>query len=150
MNRLAGWSWFPWRRVSWILSLAAASLLVASMMAASRPGIETNRGGASPYTPTKGEWLCVFLNSRQALINSERVTDAVAVHYLYDLSKPDTIWIEVLPMEGASEKQLQRRAAQAEYEVIEAAKVYGWQNWLKVELDERKVTDRRTEDALIR
>jgi hypothetical protein len=119
-------------------------------MAASRPGNETDRGGASPYTPTRGEWLCVFLNSRQALINSERVPNAVAAHYLYDLSNPDTVRIEVLPTEGVSEEQVQRRAAQAKYEVSEAAKVYGWQNWLKVELDERKVTDRLSEDALTR
>ncbi len=92
----------------------------------------------------------MFLNSRQALINSERVPDAVAVRYFYDLSKPNTVRIEELPAEGVSEEQLQRRAAQAEYEVAEAAKVYGWQNWVKVELDEWKVTDRPTEDALIR
>jgi hypothetical protein len=56
--------------------------------------------------------------------------------------KPDTIRIQVIPFQGISEEQFQRRAAQAE--------VYGWQNWLKVELDERKVTDRLSEHALIR
>jgi hypothetical protein len=150
MKRLASWSRFPWRTAGWILSSAAATVVVATLMAASGPGNETDRGGASPYSPTRGEWLCVVLNSRQALFNSERVSNAVAVRYLYDLSRPDTVRIEVLTIDGASEEQLQRRAAQAKNEATEAAKVYGWQNWLKVELDERKVTDRLSEGALIR
>ncbi len=76
----------------------------------------------------------MVLNSRQALINSERVSDAVATHYLYDRSEPDTVRTEVVPVEGASEEQLQRRAAQAKNEVTEAARVHEWQNWVKVEI----------------
>ena len=134
MKRLASWSWLPWRTVGWILFCAAASVLF-NIYGSLSPRIRNrSRRRRSPYTPTKGEWLCVVLNSRQALINSERVSDAVATHYLYDRSEPDTVRTEVVPVEGASEEQLQRRAAQAKNEVTEAARVHEWQNWVKVEI----------------
>jgi len=156
MNALAVRSWFTRQKVVWMLSCGAAallvamSLLVATLVAASQSGPDKLRGGASSYTPTKGEWLCLFLNSRQALINSQRAIGGVAVHYLYDLSKPDTIQIKVLFGEGTSEEQVHRSAARAEYHATEAAKVHGWQDWLKIEREERKVTDMFASDALIR
>ena len=33
---------------------------------------------------------------------------------------------------------------------MEAAKHRGWQNWLKIEVDQQKLTERFTADALIR
>ena len=69
---------------------------------------------------------------------------------LYDLSKPDTLRIQVLRDEGTREEQVRRCVAQAEHEATETAKVHGWQNWLKIEREERKVTDRFAADALIR
>jgi len=133
-----------------MLSCGAASLFVATLVAASQTGFGKDRGGASPYTPTKGEWLCLFLNSRQALVNSQRAIGGVAVHYLYDSSKPDTIQIKVLFGEGISAEQVHRRAARAEYHAAEAAKVHGWQDWLKIEREERKITDMFAADAVIR
>jgi len=123
---------------------------VATLVSASQRGNDTKPGGGATYTPTKGEWLCLFLNSRQALVNSERVPGPVAAEYLYDLSKPDTVRIQLLFSEGANEAQLSRCAAQAERHAIEAAKVYGWQGWLKTEVGERKVTYRSSTDLLIR
>jgi len=111
------------------------------LVAASQRGTDTQRGGAAPYTPTKGEWLCLFLNSRQALVNSQRVTGVFAVRYLYDASKPDTIRIKVLFGEGINEEQVHRCGARAEHHATEAAKAYGWLDWLKIEHEERKVTD---------
>ncbi len=142
--------WFARRKVVWILSCAAASLLAATLLAAARPGPDTDRGGASPYTPTKGEWLCLFLNSRQALVNSQRAIGGVAVHYSYDLSEPDTLRIKVLFADGTSEEQVRRCAARAEHHALEAAKVHGWQNWLKIEREERKVADMFASDTLLR
>jgi len=133
--------WFARRKVVWILSCAAASLLTATLLAASQTGTDKDRGGASPYIPTKGEWLCLLLNSRQALVNSQRITGGVAVHYLHDLSKPDTIRIEVLYGGGTTAEQVHRYAARAEHHAIEAAREPGWLNWLKIEHEEQKVTN---------
>jgi hypothetical protein len=143
-------SWFAWRTVVWILSCGAALLLVATLYAASQRGTETDRGGASPYTPSKGEWLCVLLNSRQALMNSERVPRGVNVHYVYDLSKPDVLGIRLLYVEGTGKDQVRICAARAESYATEAARVYGWQNWLKIEFEERTITYLSHSDALIR
>jgi hypothetical protein len=150
MNASASRSWFARRTVVWIVACGAASLLVATLVAASPRGTDTERGGASPYTPTKGEWLCLYLNSRQALVNSQRTMGGVAVHYLYDLSNPDTVRIKVLFGDGISEEQVHRCAARAEHHATEVAKAHGWLDWLKIERDERKVTDMFASDASIR
>jgi hypothetical protein len=92
--------------------------------------------------------LCLFLNSRQALVNSQRTTGGVAVHYLYDSSKPDTLRIKVLFGEGTTAEQVHRCAARAEHHATEAAKAHGWLDWLKIEHEERKVTDMFASDAL--
>jgi len=150
MNASASRSWFAWRTVIWIVSCGAASFLVATLMAAPQRAADTERGGASPYTPTQGEWLCLFLNSRQALMNSERPPRGVDVHYLYDLSKPNVLRIELLYVEGTGKEQVHICAARAEQHATEAAKVYGWQNWLKIEFEERTITYLSRSDALIR
>lgn len=149
MNASASRLWFARRTVVWILACGAASFLAAMLVAASPRGTDTERGGASPYTPTKGEWLCLLLNSRQALVNRQRVTGGVVVRYLYDASKPDTMRIKVLFGEGTSEEQVHRYAARAEHHAIEAAKVHGWQSWLKLEHEQRKVTDMFASDTLL-
>ena len=71
------------------------------------------------------------------------------MHYLYDLSKPDTIRIELLFSEGVGQDQLHHCAAQAAGHVIETAKVHGWLNWVKVETEQRKVSDLYVSDRLI-
>jgi hypothetical protein len=141
MNVSASPSRLPGKIAVWFACCGAASLLLATLVGASQPGTDSERGGASPYTPTKGEWLCLLLNSRQALANSQRVTGVVAARYVYDSSKPNTIRIEVLFGEGTSREQVQRCRVRAEHRAVEAAKAHGWQDWVKIEHEERKVTD---------
>ena len=107
MNALTTESWFVRRGVIWILSCGAASLLAATLVAASQRESGTDRRSAAPYTPTRGEWLCLLLNSRQALVDSQRrASGGVSVHFVYDPSKPDTIRIESLFEDGVSEEQV--------------------------------------------
>ncbi len=132
---------FDWRWAIWLLSCGAMTLFVATAVTASqRDGNFLDRSGAAPYTPTRGEWLCVLLNARQSLANSEQMRRGSVVHYLYDRSKPDVILVQVLADEGATKEQIHRRAAHAEIQAREAAKIYGWQDWLQVEHDEQKLT----------
>jgi hypothetical protein len=58
--------------------------------------------------------------------------------------------IVVRAREGISPEHVHRYAARAEYHAMEAAKVHGWQNWLKIETDEQKRSDLAAADALIR
>lgn len=150
MNRSASRSWFAGRTVVSIVSFVAASLLIATFVAASHAGAGVVQGGASPYVPTKGEWLCLLLNSRHALMNSERVPGAITVHYLYDSSNPDTLRIKVLYGGGTSDEQVRSYEAQAEQDVREAAAVRGWQDWLKIERRTEQVSNRAISDTLIR
>ncbi len=43
MNASASRSWFAWRTVVWIVSCGAASLLVATLIAAPQRGMDTDR-----------------------------------------------------------------------------------------------------------
>jgi hypothetical protein len=92
----------------------------------------------------------MFLNSRQALVNSERAPTGLAVHYLYDSSRPDVLRIQMLYPEGTQEQQVDQCLDRAESRTIETAKVYGWQSWLKVERERRHIAYRYNVDALIR
>ncbi len=111
MNASTSWFRFPRRVVGWMFACVAASLLIATIGVAAQSGGVVVHEGASPYTPTKGEWLCVNLNSRQALINSELARSGVGVRYLYDVSKPDSIQIEVLFCQGTRDEQVKRWGA---------------------------------------
>jgi hypothetical protein len=150
MNTSASWLRFAWRAAEWILVCSAASLLVVTLVAASESGTAADHEGASPYTPRKGEWLCLFLNSRQALVNSELARSGIGVNYFYDLSKPDSIQIEVLYCQGTRDEQVQRWEALAKRRATEAAKIHGWQNWLKIEFTKQKVVGIDASDVLIR
>lgn len=150
MNRSAIQSWLVSRATMRSLLWIATPLLLATFVAASQSGSDADRGGASPYSPTRGEWLCLVLNARQALANSERASSGVVVHYLYDKSKPDTIRIKLLYGDGISESQVHCRASRADRQATEAAETHGWQGWLKIEHEEKKVADLFISEALMR
>jgi len=66
------------------------------------------------------------------------------------LSKPDVLRIRLLYVEGTGKDQVHICAVRAEQHAIEAAKVYGWQSWLKIEFEEQTVTYLSHSDPLIR
>jgi len=138
------------RRTAVSVLLGGVVALFVATLTASQNGAGIDRGGASPYVPTKGEWLCLLLNSRQALVNSGRAWSGVTAHYLYDQSKPDTIRIQVRFTEGIGEEQANRCLVRAEQHAIEAAKVHGWQDWLKIEREKQRISDAYASDALMR
>ena len=122
MNATTSRSWLAWRFLGRLLLGTAALFLLATVLAASQQSKDHSRsGGGSPYTPTKGEWLCLLLNARQALLNSERTGAGVAPHYLYDRSNPDTIRVQVAFGEGVDPHQVRLCENRAEQQVLEAA-----------------------------
>jgi hypothetical protein len=125
------------RRVFWgtILVLALAAVVT------SVTGGEPDRGGRVPYTPTQGEWLCMNLNMDQALADSEAIaTSGVYVRYVYDKSNPDTIQITLVYGPSGTNSELQARAAAAEKHVHDVARLHGWEQWVKVEFKEEKIS----------
>jgi hypothetical protein len=141
---------FDRRKTVWILSCGAATLFAAAVVAAAQRSGEADRGGATLYTPTRGEWLCILLNSRHALANSEQIPRELVVHYSYDRSKPNVIGVNVLLTDRVSDKeQVRRCTVRAEEHAIATAKIYGWQDWLKVEHRAKVYTDDSATGSLI-
>jgi hypothetical protein len=132
--------------------ILAGGLLLVLVMAIAFPlsGDEPDSGGAARYTPTKGEWLCLFLNVRQALVNSEQIPTETAVRYLYDHSRPNTIRVEVLCSETTPKEFVRHRATEAEREVQSAAQAYNWHKWLKIETTQRQVANLPASELLLR
>lgn len=141
---------FRWRMLGWVLSCIALSLLLAPIVAASQHGVIPDQDGAASYIPTRGEWLCLVLNTQRALTNSEHTPRVSVIHFLYDRSRPNVVVIQVLSDLGANREQVRRCTARAERQAAEAAKTYGWQGWLKIEREEQQLTDVSTLKGLIR
>jgi len=118
------------KRWPWALGLAVAMLALAGSLS----GSDVNQGGAASYTPTQGEWLCLMLNTQEALFASEQQPDSVAVRYVYDRSQPNKLGIAILYGAHVSALEVQRQVRAAQQHAMELAKLHGWDSWLKLEL----------------
>jgi hypothetical protein len=125
-------------------------VLVVASLATAMSGSEADREGAAPYTPTRGEWLCLVLNTQRALVNSEQEPLDVHVRYLYDRAKPNTIQVELLFRPDLPEVELRRRAEEAQRHAKEAAKTHGWDGWLKIEFKETQLAGPPTWENIYR
>jgi hypothetical protein len=119
-----------WKRWPWALGLAVAMLALAGPLS----GSDVNREGAAPYTPTQGEWLCLMLNTQEALFASEQQPDSVAVRYVYDRSQPNKLGIAILYGAHVNALEVQRQVRASQQRAMELAKLHGWDGWLKLEL----------------
>ena len=88
--------------------------------------------GQQPYTPTRAQWLAVILNSTNTISNPIPHM-GLSVVYASD-SKRDTIKIIFKHPKKLSEDQVHRLIEQQKNLVLKAAKVYGWDSWLKIEV----------------
>jgi len=119
---------FRGRVTRWAVAAALAAAAAVFLGAS-----EANRG-ASSYTPTQGEWLCMSLNIDELF--SETYRSPVVVRYLYDLARPDTIEIRVsYPPQLVTPEAVRMRVAQARLRTMEAAESRGWDVWLKLEVN---------------
>src|SRR6516225_8404342 len=105
--------------VVWFLSCGAMSVFVTAVFAAAQCG---GSGGAGPYSPTRGEWLCVLLNARQALANSEQIPHEMLVHFFYDRSTPNVVYVKVLADKTSDKAVVRRYLARAKERAIATAK----------------------------
>ena len=122
---------FASRGLLWKASTAvalAAAVVVAVM------GADQSERGSSPYTPTKGEWLCMSLNVQQALIGGYGDTGDILVTFAYSPAKPDTITVVVqFSREAGHRGSDPRQTAYAERQVMAAVELKGWDSWVKIE-----------------
>jgi hypothetical protein len=135
---------------SWKLFWTAALLVVVIGVAVPMWGGDAGREGASSYTPTQGEWLWLLLSTERAVVDSEQEPANIAVRYLYDRSKPNTIVIELLFLPDVINADVQNRAAVARQHAFDLAKRRGWDKWLNVEFRETKLSAPPAMEALIR
>lgn len=121
--------WLPGGLMWRVLAAVALAAMFAVLMGAD----ETERGD-SPYTPTKGEWLCLNLNLGETF--AETFRSAVVVRYAYDPAKPDTIEIRVSYAPHLLSPEAVRLAiARAKNNARQAAERKGWDSWLKIEVN---------------
>jgi hypothetical protein len=126
------------QRWPWALGLTLVVLALAGPLS----GGEVQNGGAAPYTPTQGEWLCLLLNTQEALFASEQQPDDVAVRYVYDRSQPNKIQIMLLYGSQVNALEVRRQAHAAEQHAIDLAKARGCDKWLKLDLTRTKLPGR--------
>jgi hypothetical protein len=119
----------------------AAAGVVAAALASIAMGADSKSGGAAPYSPTQGEWLCMLLNMDEAAADEMQFPQGVGIRYRYDHDQPDTIEIDVLYNVNVGAAERQNRAKHAERQARELAKLRGWDGWLKLEVKEAKVTN---------
>ena len=88
--------------------------------------------GQQPYTPTRSQWLAVILNSTN-IISNPIPHQGLSVVYVPD-SKKDTIKIIFEHPKELTQDQVDGLIEQQKSRVLAAAKVYGWDSWLKIEV----------------
>ena len=88
--------------------------------------------GQQPYTPTRAQWLSVILNSTN-IISNPIPHKGISVVYVPD-SKRDTIKIIFEHPKELSQDTIDTLIAQQKDLVLDAAKLYGWDSWLKIEV----------------
>ena len=92
--------------------------------------------GQQPYTPTRAQWLSVILNSTN-IISNPVPHKGLSVVYASD-SKRDTIKIIFEHPKELSQDMVDTLIAQQKSLVLNTAKHYGWDSWLKIEVDVKR------------
>ena len=88
--------------------------------------------GQQPYTPTRAQWLAVILNSTN-ILSSPIPHGGFSVKYVPDSTR-DTIKIIFQHPKDLSQETVDGLIAQQKNLVLKAAKVHGWDSWLKIEV----------------
>ncbi|MEE8453066.1 MAG: hypothetical protein V3R99_14165 [Thermoguttaceae bacterium] len=124
------------RKRRWPLggSVVAAVALLMILSPAANGADDPGRGG-DPYIPSQAEWLCLTLNVDDAVNAIYRSAGDIAIRYVWDESRPDTVEIFLsYPSKLVGPRAVEVRAEQAKSRLLEAAGRRGWRSWLKMEV----------------
>ncbi len=100
------------------------------------PKVNTTVGktqGDMPYTPTKLEWLALQLN-----ILAGYQTENIDIDYI-EVKNKDTIVIHIGYSPNTSAEILTLAEKASKDAVRRLAKLYGWDNWVKIDLQKNVV-----------
>ena len=92
--------------------------------------------GLHIYTPTRLEWLAVMLNTLFQYDNLS--SDGFALYYI-GLNDGETIRIVVRYNANVNENLMDQKILVAKEAILRYAKVYGWESWIKTEVDIEEV-----------
>lgn len=124
------------RKCPWLLggSAVVAAVLLMILSAAANGADGPGRGG-DPYRVSQAEWLCLTLNVEQTVNAIYRSPGDVAIRYVWDESRPDTVDIVIsYPPRLVGPRAVEVRAEQAKNRLLEAARRRGWDSWLRMEI----------------
>ena len=88
--------------------------------------------GLHIYTPTRLEWLAVMLNT---LFQYDNLSSDRFMLYYRGLKDGETIQIVVRYYANVNRELMEGRIKVAEEAISRYAKSYGWESWLKTEMD---------------
>lgn len=88
--------------------------------------------GLHIYTPTRLEWLAVMLNT--LFQHDSLSSDGFALYYI-GLNDGETIRIVVRYNANVDESLMDQKIRVAKEAISRYAKVYGWESWIKSEVD---------------
>lgn len=128
---------YLWARRGKLLPLA--TLLVVTITTTFFLGADAQDGGATPYTPSRGEWLSLELNVRQVLAEAPSIANEVSVRYQYNDERPNTLHIQVFYDANVSPLELQNQVNDAKQQAIGLARTKDWDHWLKLDVEKIKI-----------
>ena len=88
--------------------------------------------GLHIYTPTRLEWLAVMLNT---LFQYDNLSSDRFMLYYKGLKDGETIQIVVRYYANVNRELMEGRIKVGEEAISRYAKSYGWESWLKTEVD---------------
>ena len=92
--------------------------------------------GLHIYTPTRLEWLAVMLNT---LFQYDNLSSDRFMLYYKGLKDGETIQIVVRYYANVNRELMEGRIKVGEEAISRYAKNYGWESWLKTEVDIEKL-----------
>lgn len=92
------------------------------------------------YTPTRIEWLVVNVQSKLPMLLSQvRMLQNLGgvddIRVFFKGREPDTVRIIVRYLKGVDSEVVRLLVEEIKREITDLAERYGWEKWLKVEVD---------------
>lgn len=96
--------------------------------------------GEERYTPTRLEWVVVNIQSKFPMLLSQlRMLQNLGgvddIRVFFEGREPDTVRVIVRYLKGVDGEVVRLLVEEIKRDITDLAKHYGWESWLKVEVD---------------
>ena len=119
----------------------ASVIIMVGMMTFSAYGDNVTEAN-KPYVPTRLEWLATWCNARNS--HNDILGDRFTIAYLAD-SKTGELLISVQYLPNVSREFMNQGVDGARYNATILAKSKGWDSWLKIKENIRKLSVPRSQ-----